>query len=286
MRTLLIALILTLPAQARAVNLALGPGIRGGSASTPSLMPAPVAMAWAVSLQIPLRTMDFSSVLPDMRGCMIGLSELRLENPAHWEPLGPVISQLDAVGVRPDEFAAMDSGRQQKLLVQAASSVAQRKRVQAAKLIFRIGEDRIAEEELDAVEQEANELQRSAMYLNDAQYGGVQTIVRRAAKQRAFARSERTLLLAENTAAALASYKKENEGERVLRTVIAPDGRKVRFVSSGTRYRVWYEGDAAPAVEYDLSKTDGDDIAAYNVERNGRRGVHVNGRVLWEDGKY
>ncbi len=275
---------LPLPA---AASLALGPAIR--STTGAGAMAAPVAMAWAVSLSKPLRGLNHETTFSDLKGCLFGLSQLDLKKPEHWETLSPVVARLDETGLRPAEFSTLSDRRKRELLVQAVELVAEDKRAQAAKLIFHVGKGAIAGEELESVERDGKELKRDALFLTDVQNEGVRAILRRAAHQQAVERAKRTIALAEKIGRELAGASKDDAGvqaETVLRTVIAPDGRKVRFVRRGTRYRVWYEGDDRPAAEYDLQDTDGNEITAFTVTRGRRRGLHLNGTVLWEDGVY
>jgi len=271
----LLVLLLGLPLPA-AASLALGRPI---GAAAPA-MAAPLAMAWAVNLRKPLRHLGLVSTLPEFQNCLTGLGQLDLSMPRHWEILSPVVMRLDKRGVRPAEFNAMSVPRKQELLVDAVKSVANDKRAQAALLMLRVGKAPIRSEELAIIKEEAKKLKGDALFLTDTQNESVRDIARRASNQLGIERAERTLAFAKRVG------KKLTGSEVVLRTAVAPDGRKVQLLRKGTRYRVWFEGDGEPAVEYDLQKTEGNDIVAFPVIRDGRRGIHVDGKVLWEDGVY
>ncbi len=68
----------------------------------------------------------------------------------------------------------------------------------------------------------------------------------------------------------------------MVRAVLTPEGRRVWFVNQGPVYRVYLAGDPTPAVEFDARRWDEDGIPVYTVERGGRRGIYMDGRVLWE----
>jgi len=276
--------LLAWPLATASAQLSLGPGLGGASAAAG--LPVQVAMAWAVSIRDPLQGIDLDSVLPDLRSCMSGLGRLDLTQPEHWAPIEPVLSELSASGLGPKEFSALGPARRQEVLVAAVSRVADSKRARAALLILRTGTGRIEDHVLESVETESHSLRRDSLFLTERLLRDVDSIARQASRQRAERERARVLSSAQETARRLGQMKEDSAADQVVRTVLAPDGRRVRLVRRGTVYQVFYEGETEALVRYDIADLDSDGIPAFTVERGGRRGLHINGRVFWEDGVY
>lgn len=288
---LLAVLFVAAPAGHAFAQLSVGMGARGG-ASAPAAMPAQTAVAYAFAVQEPIGSIDIGSVLPDLQDAVADLKRLDYADPDQAVYLTPIIARLADSGISPAALTAMDAGVREKLLVETVSEVAAEKRGQAAVLIFGTGKGRIADDRLDSVEEEVGAVQEASIYLTPKQKDAVSHIGRQVFEQRAEARRVRIMggarKIADHLGMPVESDATPANGtpEVLIRKAIAPDGREGRLVRQGRIYRFYYEGDSEPVVEYDISRLEEDGIPAYNVERDGRKGIHLNGQVLWEDGIY
>jgi hypothetical protein len=258
-------------------------------------VPQAVAMAWTSVVRDAFARLDMKGLAPGLAGPLSALRRTDFTDPVQLRVLEPLVYSLAAQPSDPAAFSRLPPARQGEFLGAAFAQASLELGAQAARLLMGDAGQDLSSEGLSGTMAQAEGLLLRSVYLTAGQQDALRRMRDDAAAQLDTKRQRRALELAAETARRLSGERAavpdaetgppfDPADWTVVRAVMTPEGRRAWFVRQGPIYRVYLAGDPAPAVEFDARRWDQDGIPVYTVERGGRRGIHMDGRVLWEPG--